>query len=176
MAKGKGRRRDFSKFLSGSIDENLSLTTLASQTATSVATQTVVDTTRVSSVKCTYTLSDWTPIANAGPIMFGIAHSDYSNAEIEEWIEATGGWDQGNLVQTREVRSRLIRQIGVMETPEAATGSSRVNDGRMLKTKLNWLLSEGDGLKFWAYNTGNAAAATTVPNFIVFGHANLWIQ
>ncbi len=172
----KGRRRDFSKYLSGSIDENVSLTTLASKTGVLSATQTVSDTTRVSSIRCSYTLSDWTPIANAGPMIVGVAHSDYSLAEVEEWIEATGGWDQGNMVQTREVRRRLIRQIGVMDTPAAATGSSRLNDGRMLKTKLNWLLSEGDGLNFWWYNSGNAAVATTVPNAIIFGKANLWIQ
>ncbi len=174
MAKPR-RKKNFSKFLSGSIDESLAMTTLAAKTAVKVASQTVTDTMRISSVKATYTLRDFTKGANIGPMIFGIAHSDYTVAEIEEWIEATGGWDIGNLVQTREVRNRLIRQVGVFDTPEDAGDSARVNDGRPVRTKLNWLLAEGDGVSFWIYNTGAQPVATTVPDFQIFGKASLWL-
>ncbi len=172
MAKRR-RKTSFGRYIAGNILVDLALTTIAGKAGAVGATDTVVDTSRISSIRCTYTLSDWTPVANAGPIWCGVMHGDYTQAELEEWVEETGAWDMGNMV-AKEVRSRRIRAIGVFDTPPAATGSVRLNDGRPIKTKLNWLLAEGDGLKFWAYNTGNAAAATTVPNFHVFGKANLW--
>ncbi len=169
-------KRNFSKFLSGTIDFDLALTTLGAKTLVgAVFSETVVDTTRISSIKATYTLSDKTAGANIGPIICGVAHSDYTDAEVEEWIEQAGSWDLGDK-QTQEVRSRLVRQVGVFDDPSGPTVSARLNDGRPVKTKLNWLLAEGDGLRFWCYNTGNAAIATTVPNFHVFGKANLWSQ
>ncbi len=171
-----GRGRNFRRYVSGSIDFDLGLTALAAKTLVgAVFSETVVDTTRVGSIKATYTLSDKTAGANIGPIICGVAHGDYTDAEVEEWIEQAGSWDIGNK-QTAEVRGRLIRQIGVFDDVSGPTVSARLNDGKPLTTRLNWVLSEGDGLRFWAYNTGNAAIATTVPNLHVFGKANLWYQ
>ncbi len=170
----KRRRKNFSKYVKGAIDTDLSLTTLAAKTPVSETTnQTVVDTARVSTIEAVYTLADFTPGANIGPIAFGVMHSDYTDAELEAWLESSGSWDLGNMVE-RENRSRRIRQIGVFNSPTLASDSSRHNDGRMTKTKLNWVLTEGDGLSFWCYNLGNQPVATTVPNFNVLGHANIW--
>lgn len=173
--RGRGRK-NFSKYLDGAIESSVAMTTLASETGVTVSSQTVTDTTRISSVECTYSLRDLTPAVNVGPFVFGVAHSDYTLAEIEEWIEATGGWDAGNLVQTREVRSRFIRQIGVMPFVDSADQAAVPNNGNPIKTILNWMLAEGDGLKFWIYNTGAQPVATTVPDFQIYGKANLWGQ
>ncbi len=174
MAKRKGRRTDWTRYMNGSIDHVLQLSTLAAKTAIkSDVQQVVVDTTRVSSIKATYTLADYTKGTNDGPIIIGVAHSDYSSVEIDTFLETADSWDRGNLV-TREIRSRRIRIIGVFDSPDSAGNSSRLNDGKPIRTKLNWLLSPGDKLSFWAYNTGTSALATTDPRFSVFGKANLW--
>ncbi len=162
--------------MKGSIDLELTLTTLAGKTpASAVTAQNVVDTTRCSSIRCVYTLQDWTPIKDAGPIVVGVAHPDYTNAEVEAWIENTGSWDIGNLVQ-KEVSARRIRLIGVFDIPTGPNDATRLKDGMPVVTKLNWILAEGDGLRFWAYNQGSAAIATTAPNVQIQGHANLWAQ
>ncbi len=175
---GLAKRRNFSRYLNGGIESSVAMSTLASETGVKVASQTVTETTRVSSIRATYTLRDFTPAVNVGPFVFGVAHSDYTLAEIEEWIEATGGWDQSNLIQTKEIRSRLIRQIGVFEQAgvDAASLSQTFNDGKPMKTKLNWLLATGQGVAFWIYNTGAQPVATTVPDFQIYGNANLWGQ
>ncbi len=133
----------------------------------------MVDSTRCSSIKCTYSLGGATPGDNIGPVIVGVAHSDYTSAEIEAYLEAASSWDIGDKI-VKEVRSRLVRVIGVFDIPEGVGQAVRLNDGRAIRTKLNWLLAEGDTLGFWAYNSGPAAYATTDPNLIVQGKANLW--
>ncbi len=129
----------------------------------------------ISSIKATYSVSNWTDTQDAGPIIFGVAHSDYTDAEIEEYLEATGQWNEGNLVASREIGKRLIRRIGSFETmPKAADEVVSAFDGRERTTKLNWILLQGQTLRLWAYNAGSAAFATTAPNLIVVGHVNLW--
>lgn len=173
MARKGGR--NMSRYVSGAIDFLLSAPTLAGQTLLSgMLTQTVVDSMRVSSIKCVYTLSNVTPQANTGPMLFGVAHSDYDDTEIEGWVESAGSWDLGNKT-AQEVRSRLIRQIGVFDTDISSTNVVRVNDGKPIKTKLNWNLAEGQSLRYWVYNTGATAYATTAPSFKANGTANLWI-
>ncbi len=170
-----GGRRNFSKFISGNIDVDLNVSTLATKAAVGDVTQTVIDTARISSIRCTYSLSNWTPAVNAGPIAVYVAHSDYVASEVEEFIETTGGWDLGNKI-AQEIRSRRIRLIGVFQTPADALAAVRLNDGKPITTKLNWVMAEGDGLKFLAYNTGAAnVSGTTNPNLNVFGKANIWM-
>ncbi len=174
MAKGRRpRKRSMGRYVRGNIAENIALGTLAANTTLLSATDTVNERTRVSSIVCTYSLAGFTPIENAGPILVGIAHSDYSVAEVEAWIELQTGWDEGDL-GSREVANRYIRRIGQFDVPAAANQSIALNEGRPIKTKLNWILLQSQGLNFFCYNTGTAAVATTDPNVQVQGHANLW--
>ncbi len=55
----------------------------------------------------------WTEIKQAidGALLFGVAHGDYTAAEIEEAIEATLSINQGNMV-AREQANRLVRILG----------------------------------------------------------------
>ncbi len=177
MAKRRGRKTNFSRYIKGNVNIDVGLSTLANKAATSGSSQqTVADTTRLSSVRATYTLSNFTAGVDQGPILCGLAHSDYSNAEIEAWIEQTDLWDLGNMV-AKEISSRRIRMVGVFNTPETASLSSRLNDGRPIRTKLNWVLAEGDGLRVWAFNTGTVTLnGTTNSNLNVFGRANLWVM
>jgi len=161
-------------YLRGSIDESLALSTLGPKVVISTPFTAVVDNlTRCSSVVCWWSLDQFTPGGDDGPILVGLAHSDYTAPEIEEWIENTGSWNKSDLVQSREVAKRLVRRIGVFETPVTVSTQFLVlNDGKPIKTKLNWLLSEGQTLKLWAYNMGASSLATTNPNVKLTGHAN----
>jgi len=168
-------RKNFSKYVKGRVQHSFQLGTLGANAAIGSSLQAVtVDSMRCSSLKATWTLSDLTGASEDGPITVGVAHSDYTNAEIEAFIESTASWDIGDM-GAREVRRRLIRVIGTFPSAGANDESVVLNDGKPVNTKLNWLLAEGDTLKPWAYNNGASALASTDPRIGVVGHANLWI-
>jgi len=108
-----------------------------------------------------------------GPIVVGVAHSDYSDSEVEAWFENTGSWEQGDKIQ-QEVARRKIRLVGVFDTPESASHVLVLNDGKPIRTKCGWMLTTGQTLKVWAYNAGTSALSNTVPIVEQSGHANLW--
>lgn len=164
------------RYLKGNVDESLSLGTLAAKTLISADfDEAVSERTFVTSLKALYALENYSPAAGIGPILVGIAHSDYSDAEIEEFIETVSSWDEGNLVEGMEVRRRLIRKIGIFSEPSSATDETVVlNHGNPIRTKLNWMLRTGQTINLWAYNMGTAPVAQTVPVVHCQGHANLW--
>ncbi len=165
-----------SGYVKGNIDLNFNLGSLAGADVLAQATQDAVsERSRITSIDCSYAISNQTPTADAGPLIMGVSHSDYSDAEIEEWIELQTGWDVADLV-SREISSRLIRRIGTFPGVEVATEDAVLNNGRPVKTRLNWPLESGQNLKFWVYNTGTAALATTTPDCSVAGHANLFTK
>ncbi len=175
LAKKKGRRK-MGRYIRGNVDEELSLGTLAGRTLVSqIFDDSVNERTLITSIVATWTLSDMTDGADIGPILVGVAHSDYTATEMEEFIENTGSWDEGNLV-SREVANRKVRMVGQFGTPGGASSSGTMvlGDGKPIKTKLNWILNQGQTLDFWAYNLGDNALATTVPILQVEGHANLF--
>jgi len=125
------------------------------------------------SVNLSWSLANFIPTANAGPILVGIAHSDYTAAEIEEWIENLFSWNQGDKVQ-QEVAGRLIRRVGVL-TPagEGLLLSTTLNDGKPVRTKAKWQLVTGQTIALWYYNMGSVAlAGDSVVETV--GFANLW--
>ncbi len=171
------RRRRMGRYIRGNVDEELALTALAPKDVVGAVFDEVVnERTYCSSIKAVWTMANFTPIANAGPIVFGVAHSDYTDAEIEEWIESTGQWNEGDLVASREIGRRLIRQIGAFQTQPggAAADTIVINDGKAVFTKLGWILMQGQTLRIWAFNSGSAAVATTVPSVNANGHVNLF--
>jgi len=159
--------------MKGNIQVDKAFATLAGKDLASAITNSVSDTTRVSSCKCIYAVGDLTEGTDVGPFLVGVAHSDYSDTEIEEFIENAGAWEIGNMVQ-REVAQRRIRIVGTINNKGGAAATNDLADGRPVTTKLGWVLEEAQSLRFWVYNTGNNAVATTIPNYKVFGHANLW--
>ncbi len=164
------------RYLRGNINLDMPLGTLASKTAIIQGVpDTVTESMLCSSVIARCSLSDFTGAVNSGPILVGIAHSDYSGSEIEEWIEDNTGWSIGDLV-AQEVSNRKIRRLGIFPLDTSASEASVLNDGKPIKIKTNWLLATGQTIDFWAYNLGTAALATTDPNFNAQGHANLWLR
>ncbi len=162
------------RYLRGSVDETVSMGTLGATTSVKEDfDNTVNERTLVSSIVATYSLANFTADAADGPIMVGVAHADYTVAEIDEFIEASGAWDEGNKV-AQEQQKRQIRRIGVFASPPTAAEDVVLNDGKPIKTKLNWILNQGQTLSLWAYNMGSSPLATTVPVAHAQGHANLW--
>ncbi len=177
MMAGKPKRK-FRAYLRGQIDEAMSLGTLGSQTLFSQNWDESVDELCwVSSIRSTWTLSNYTPLTGAGPVIVGVAHSDYTSAEIEAFIENANSWTRGDLV-AQEVAKRKIRIVGTFDTPGTDTDPSfdtySLNDGKPIRTKCGWTLTTGQTLKSWAYNAGSAALGTTDPRVTQEGHANLW--
>ncbi len=136
--------------------------------------ETVVERTLISSIVSTWSLDGM--VAGQGPILFGIAHSDYGATEIEEVIENTGGWNEGDKV-SQEIAKRQIRIIGqFVGTQGTGTNDVKFNEGKPVKTKLNWILVTGQTLSMWAYNISGAALTTADPEMLANGHANLWAR
>ncbi len=171
MAKARGKRRSMHGYLKGNINETLSLGTLASETLVAANfDESPEETTLISSIVATWSIDLLT--AGQGPILVGVAHSDYSDAEIEAVIENLASWDQGSKVE-QEIAKRLVRKIGTIVSV-GGTSDAVLNEGKPIKTKLNWRLNTGDTLKIWAYNLSSNAFSTTVPLLQAEGHANLW--
>ncbi len=151
---------------------NMSLGALAaSDVISSAMTGTSTGTYRVTSIDCRWMWNDIADV-NDDYLTFGVAHSDYTAAEIEEALEGTGGIDPGSKIEL-ERANRLVREIGVISSPTQLGGSGEFNDGKSMKTKLNWLINIGDSLVIWARNasgtvwvTGGALGAT----------GNMWVK
>ncbi len=174
MAKTPKRRRRMGRYIRGNVDEELTFGALGSRAlVAAIFGETVNERTLVSSLVAKWSLDGLTLGENIGPFMVGVAHSDYTAAEVEAWIENTGSWNEGDLVQ-QEVGSRKIRQIGVFAAATIDLMAVTLNDGKSIKTKLNWILLQGQSLDLWVYNLGAAAVATTTPSIHCEGHANLW--
>lgn len=172
MAKHGGTRGRYTgrrtKLLKGQINEALVLGTLAANTLVGVNfDEAVSDRSFLLSMEAIWSLRDATSLE--GGVMVGIAHNDYTDAEIEETIEATGSWDEGDLVQ-QERAKRKIRRIG---TFGGLASDLVLNDGKPIKTKLMFSISEGQTLKLWAYNLTGAALTT---GSVVHAEGHVWIR
>ncbi len=175
MARRPKPKRRMGKYIRGTVDEELTIAGLATRSLTLVAfDEAVEERSFISSIVASWSMDEWTPTANAGPIMVGVAHSDYTAAEIEEWIENTASWSEGDLVQSREIGKRLIRKVGIFRDRGVVLENIVLGNGRPIKTKLGWILTTGQTLDLWAYNLGGASVATTTPSIHCEGHANLW--
>ncbi len=162
------------RYRKGICSEKLSLGTLAAVTGIKQDfDETVDEETLVSSIEGSYSMEDFTQGNSIGPIVVGIAHSDYSQAEIESWYEQTASWSVADLVG-QEVANRKIRLIGTFPSAGASLAATALNDGVPIKTKLNWRLATGQTLSLWCYNMGSAAVASTDPSVHFSGHANLF--
>ncbi len=173
-AKKRSSRRVMSNYMRGDVNEVLALGTLASLTLVADIFDQVVDNkTKATSIIASYSMNSATMAAGVGPVLVGLAHSDYTDAEIEEVIESVGSWTLGNKV-SQEVAKRQVRRIGTFPQPINAGDAVVLNDGKPIRTKLNWILMEGQSLRIWAYNLGSAAFATTDPQVHCEGHINLF--
>ncbi len=175
LAKHGRRGRKFRRYVRGNVNELLNISTLAAGTTLSTDFDSnVVESMWASSMVASWSISNWTNIADCGPLLVGVAHSDYTAAEIQQFIDSTGSWDVGDLI-SQEIGKRKIRIVGTLvKTGADALDMDNLQDGKMIKTKLGFMIEDDDTLQLWAHNVGSAAFATTDPDLRVDGHINLW--
>lgn len=119
MAKRKGRKK-FRAYLRGAVNHELQLSTLAARTLIgSNVADTLQEQVWLSSVSLRWAVQDITQAFGTGPVMVGVCHSDYTDAEIEAWIENLGSWERGDLT-SQEVSRRKIRMVGIFEGPASS--------------------------------------------------------
>ncbi len=125
-----------------------------------------VDKNRITSIDWSWAIDDMT--AGEGPVMVGVAHSDYTASEVEEAIEAGGAYDIGDKV-AGEQANRLVRIIGTLSAEEP-----RLNDGRPIKTRFNWLIGIGKTLNVFIWNADGSGPLTTGSTLEVAGNTNVF--
>ncbi len=126
---------------------------------------------RLMSVDLAYSLTDLAALIDDGQ-EFGLAHSDYTAAEIEECLESQGAIDIGDKI-AQEQANRLVRIIGQFTGAPGSDGNKDFNDGRKLKTKLNWAMGIGDSLEIWVRNASDTVY-TTGSNLVANG--DMWVK
>ncbi len=165
-----------SKYINGNVNVALVLGTLGPDTLISAdPSDSVSEAAFATSAVLRWALSNYTDGATLGPIMVGLAHSDYTDTEVEQWVERASSWELGDKI-SQEVSRRLIRKVGVFLSPEDAAHDETLNDGKPIKTKLGWRLTTGQTISIWAYNMGTGALVTTSPRVDVQGHINLFAE
>ncbi len=156
MAKRRSKRRWSPGNFINRVVSSLQLLTTASNTLVGGALTNVSDNEyRAISLKMTWALSDFT--AGEGPITVGVAHGDYTDAEIEEWFESTQSMTRADKIE-QEQGSRLCRQVG---TFPGILGNEVLNDGKPITTRMNWAIPSGIALKMWAFNSGPGTLTTS---------------
>ncbi len=94
--------------------------------------------------------------AGQGPVVVGCAHNDYTDVEVAENLNTTGMEDPGDL-PAKEQGRRLVRRAGqfsVVSTDEV------LNDGKPVRTRLGFVITDGFSLAFWAQNKSDAPLTT----------------
>ncbi len=105
--------------------------------------------------------------AGDGPIIVGYAHSDFSVTEIKEAIEASASISVGDQV-AQERANRKVRLVG-----QLTDLVEELNDGKPVKTKLNWLIPIGKEVNIFAYNDGAALLTTGA---VVSCSGDMWVK
>ncbi len=147
------------------VTPSMSLATLATITALKANLVAAADGPyRLISAIMSWTLHSLT--AGDGPIVVGIAHSDYTVAEIKEAIEAATAISIGLKVQ-QEQTNRLVRVVGVL-----AEGDTSLNNGMPIKTRLNWKFPVGVNPVIFAYNDGITLTTGAVLN----ANGKIWVK
>ncbi len=162
------KRKNSGILLKGRVDESLAALTLAEQALVGANFDEALDEEAfLLSMEALWSTEGFT--VGEGPIFVGIAHSDYTDAEIEEVIENTGSWSRGNKI-AQEMAKRLIRTVGVFPL---ISSEETLNDGVKIKTTIKWPATTGQTLKMWAYNRGTNPLTTGGQ---VHAQGHVWIR
>ncbi len=126
---------------------------------------------RIVSARLTYNMSDVPQVSDDGH-EFGLAHGDYTAAEVKECLDASGGINKNDKI-AMERTNRLVRTIGTMAGQQSVDGGRSYNQGEPEKTKLNWYVGVGETLAIWIRNSSDTTWASG-SNLNVLG--TLWVK
>ncbi len=176
QAMAKRRRRARRKFNMRRVRINSSLSIGALASADLISgnvTNNTSDKLRFISLIAAFGIGDHAALADDG-YAFGVAHSDYTPAEIEECLESGGSMKIGDKIEA-EKANRLVREIGMINASSGGTvsGGLEYNDGKPVKVKLNWLMGSGEALQLWVRNN-SGTIYTTGSTLQISG--NLWVR
>ncbi len=93
--------------------------------------------------------------ANEGPIEFGIAHEDYSAAEVEEHLSVSFVNPDNKIEQERA--RRKVRRVGHFP---GLLATEVFNDGRKYRQTIKFSVGNGFNMSFFAANRSSAALTT----------------
>ncbi len=150
------RRRKYSKgFVAIRVDKQITLSTLADATflAADLFGGNLVEDLYVSSTDLLWTIRGHT--AGEGPIEVGVAHGDYSVAELAQW-GTSNQFDPDDLID-KEHNRRLVRSSGMF--PGLSTEEA-LNNGTKLKTIVKFIIGDGKPFNIWALNASGAVLTT----------------
>ncbi len=156
MAKRKGKARRRFNLRMVRTSAQLALGTLGNVTVINGAVFGNADGAyRIMSTNVLWTMKNLT--AGEGPIHVGYAHGDYTVTEIKEAIESASSISIGNMVE-QERGQRRVRLVGSFS---GEVGEEALNEGRKIRTKLNWLIPIGTNFNMFAYNDSGVNPLTT---------------
>ncbi len=122
---------------------------------------------RLVSATMSWSMHNHTP--GEGPISVGYAFGDYTVTEIKEALESTSSISSGNKV-LGEQANRWVRKIGQFSGQNA---SEVLNDGKPIKTRLNWAVQIGSVVNMFAYNNDTNDLTT---GSVVGVMGDLWVK
>ncbi len=153
MAKKKASRRR-SRLAVINVSETLALTTLADNAVVAVDSDPFGREFYAISADLYWAMKNHT--AGQGPIILGIAHNDYTDVEVAEALNLTGMEDPGDKIAYEQGR-RLVRRAGQF----SGVGTDEVlNDGKVKRVRIGFVITDGFSLGFWAQNKSDAALTT----------------
>ncbi len=136
------------------IDSGITLSTLANATVLSGSLiATLTEDLHLIHADLAWSIQGLTP--GEGPIYVGIAHGDYSDAEILEALLAslTG---PGNKIEQEQSR-RLVRRIGGFP---GILAEEVLADGQQIRTRLNFTVQSAKTVKMFAFNRSGGTLTT----------------
>ncbi len=107
----------------------------------------------LTSVEGVVSLSNVT--VDEGPITVGFAHSDLSDGEIQEALDAQV-MNPDDII-AKERSRRPVRQVGVFHTNES---EENLNDGNPKKMPMKFSIGNGFFLDMWARNRSGSTLTT----------------
>ena len=108
--------------------------------------------------------------AGEGPYVVGYAFGDYTVTEIKEALESASSISPSDKI-AQEKNNRWVRKIGTFAGDAV---SETLNDGKPIKTRLNWAVQIGSTVNAFVYCEDTAANQTT--GSLVELNGNMWVK
>ncbi len=164
MAQNRARRSN-KNFAAIDVDIQLALTTLGDGIvkAQPLFSSVLKEDLFVLSTDLNYSVRDLTA-GELQPATVGLAHGDYSVTEIKEKLDNDSYLGPGDKIEQEKSR-RLVRKVGTLfpEGPGVSTVflyATGRNGGRIIRTKLKFMIQSGHNLQTWVWNRSGAALQT----------------